>query len=79
MDKMTVELVREGRNRYILRRQGKMLVEGIVYVNRHLLPLVKGDRSLHGFVCIDRRRKSRRVILFGQPRRRPDACPVRPQ
>lgn len=43
---MTMELVREGRNRYILRRQGKMLVEGIVYVNHQLLPLVKGDKSL---------------------------------
>ncbi|MDD3654022.1 MAG: RtcB family protein, partial [Desulfotomaculaceae bacterium] len=37
---------REGRNRYILRRQGKMRVEGIVYVNHQLLPLVMGDKSL---------------------------------
>ncbi|MDD3654143.1 MAG: RtcB family protein [Desulfotomaculaceae bacterium] len=43
---MTMELVREGRNRYILRRQGKMRVEGIVYVNHQLLPLVMGDKSL---------------------------------
>ena len=43
---MNPELVREGRNRYILRRRGNMCVEGIVYLNHHLLPLVREDKSL---------------------------------
>jgi tRNA-splicing ligase RtcB len=43
---MNPELVREGQNRYILRRRGNMCVDGIVYLNHRLLPLVKGDKSL---------------------------------
>jgi len=41
-----MELVREGRNRYILKRRGNMRVEGMVYVNHQLLPLVSRDKSL---------------------------------
>lgn len=43
---MNPELVREGKNRYILRRRGNMRVEGMVYLNHQLLPLVRGDKSL---------------------------------
>jgi len=43
---MNPELVMEGRNRYILRRRGNMRVEGIVYLNHQLLPLIKEDKSL---------------------------------
>ncbi|HOV80890.1 MAG TPA: RtcB family protein [Bacillota bacterium] len=41
-----MELVKESLNRYRLRRTGNMLVDGMVYVNENLLPLVKKDKSL---------------------------------
>jgi len=41
-----VELVGEGKNRYRLARRGGMRVDGVVYVNEHLLPMVKKDKSL---------------------------------
>ncbi len=41
-----MELVRDGLNRYVLPRRGKMLVDGVVYVDERLLPLVKKDKSL---------------------------------
>lgn len=42
-----MELIREGLNRYRLRCSGNMRVEGLIYVNETLLPLVKKDKSLH--------------------------------
>lgn len=41
-----LELVKDGQNRYRLKRHGKMAVEGIVYANEYLLPLIKKDKSL---------------------------------
>jgi tRNA-splicing ligase RtcB len=41
-----VELIRESLNRYLLRRSGKMAVEGLVYANDQLLPLIMKDKSL---------------------------------
>ena len=41
-----MELVRSGENRYRLKRQGKMVVEGLVYANDYLLPLITTDKSL---------------------------------
>ncbi len=41
-----LELVKDGRNRYRLRKTGKMAVEGIIYTNEYLLPLIKKDKSL---------------------------------
>lgn len=41
-----MELIKEGLNRYRLRRSGKMRVDGLVYVNEYLLPLLKKDKSL---------------------------------
>ncbi|BAF59763.1 uncharacterized conserved protein [Pelotomaculum thermopropionicum SI] len=41
-----MELVREGQNRYRLKRSGNMRVDGFVYVNEYLLPLVRRDKSL---------------------------------
>lgn len=41
-----MELIKESFNKYRLRRTGNMLVDGMVYVNEHLLPLVKKDKSL---------------------------------
>jgi len=41
-----VELIRESLNRYRLRRSGKMAVEGLVYANNQLLPLIMKDKSL---------------------------------
>ncbi len=41
-----MELIRESLNRYRLRRSGKMVVEGLVYVNSQLLPLIMKDKSL---------------------------------
>jgi len=41
-----MELVKEGLNRYRLRRSGNMRVDGLVYANEYLLPLLKGDKSL---------------------------------
>ncbi len=41
-----MKLVRSGENRYRLKRQGKMLVEGLVYANDYLLPLIATDKSL---------------------------------
>lgn len=41
-----MELIKEGLNRYRLRRSGKMAVEGLVYAHRQLLPFIKKDKSL---------------------------------
>jgi tRNA-splicing ligase RtcB len=41
-----LELKRDGLNRYRLRRQGKMRVDAVVYVNENLLPLLREDKSL---------------------------------
>lgn len=41
-----MKLVKEGLNRYRLRRSGNMRVDGLVYANEYLLPLLKGDKSL---------------------------------
>jgi tRNA-splicing ligase RtcB len=42
----TVELIREGLNRYRLPRTGKMRVDAVVYVNEFLKPLLREDKSL---------------------------------
>ena len=41
-----MELVREGLNKYRLKGSGQMRVDGFVYVNDYLLPLVRKDKSL---------------------------------
>lgn len=41
-----LELTKDGENRYRLKRSGKMAVEGIVYANDYLLPLIATDKSL---------------------------------
>ncbi len=41
-----MELIRDGKNRYRLPRKGKMRVDGIVYVNEFLKPLLREDKSL---------------------------------
>lgn len=41
-----MDLVREGLNRYRLKRSGRMLVDGIVYASEALLPLLRRDKSL---------------------------------
>lgn len=41
-----MELIKEGLNRYRLKSTGQMRVDGVVFVNEHLLPLVKKDKSL---------------------------------
>jgi tRNA-splicing ligase RtcB len=41
-----MDLIREGPNRYRLQRTAAMRVDGIVYLNRALLPLAYRDRSL---------------------------------
>lgn len=41
-----MELVKESLNRYRLKRTGNMLVDGMVYVNEYLLPMIKKDQSL---------------------------------
>jgi len=41
-----LELIKEGLNRYRLRRSGKMRVDGLVYANEYLLSLLKKDRSI---------------------------------
>lgn len=41
-----LKLINDGVNRYRLKRSGKMAVEGIVYANEYLLPLIKAGKSL---------------------------------
>lgn len=41
-----MELVKDGPNRYRLRRTGSMRVDCLVYANEYLIPLVKKDQSL---------------------------------
>ncbi|RPF42683.1 tRNA-splicing ligase RtcB [Thermodesulfitimonas autotrophica] len=41
-----MELKRDGLNRYRLPRHGKMRVDAVVYVNEHLLPYLREDKSL---------------------------------
>lgn len=41
-----MELIKDGENRYRLKRSGKMAVGGIVYANEYLLPMIKRDKSL---------------------------------
>lgn len=41
-----MELKRDGLNRYRLPRRGKMRVDAVVYANDHLLPFLRGDKSL---------------------------------
>ncbi|TYO96233.1 RtcB family protein [Desulfallas thermosapovorans] len=41
-----MDLFKESLNRYRLRRTGEMQVDGLVFINEHLLPLVKRDKSL---------------------------------
>ncbi|MBE0467690.1 MAG: RtcB family protein, partial [Candidatus Desulforudis sp.] len=41
-----MELVPAGKNRYRLPRKGKMRVDGVVYINEALRPLLREDKSL---------------------------------
>lgn len=41
-----MELIRDGKNRYRLPRKGKMRVDGVVYINEILKPLLRADKSL---------------------------------
>jgi len=41
-----MELVKDGLNRYRLKRSGKMRVDGLVYASQDLLPLLQRDKSL---------------------------------
>lgn len=43
---MALKLVKDGHNRYRLRRAGRMNVDCLVYLSEQLLPLVRGDESL---------------------------------
>ncbi len=41
-----MELIKDSLNRYRLKRSGNMRVDALVYVNKHLLPMLQKDKSL---------------------------------